>query len=209
MVGRWPSRLVRAALCCYPARWRDRHGDEASELAELLMRNGSSAGSVAWSYLAGAVREWVLPRPGRRFRVALGALAAAGSLSVPMLVFASAGQASAASAVRIVITRPGHAVAQLQTSLREHHFDVSVREEPVPPRLVGTIVKVGIPGLAVGGQPMVSLITGPCRGGGRGCTDGIALPAYFTGHGYLVVGRARTPLPEVPGRGRQGHRRWR
>jgi hypothetical protein len=192
-VGRWPSRLVRAALCCYPARWRERHGDEATELAELLIRDGSSAGSVAWSYLAGAAREWVLAGTGRRLRVALGALAAAGSLSVSMLLFAAAGQASAASAVRIVITRPGHAVAQLQTLLREHHFDVSVREEPVPPRLVGTIVKVGVPRLTVSGQPIVRLITGPCRGGGRGCTDGIALSAYFTGQGYLVVGRAARP----------------
>ena len=48
------ARLVGAALRCYPARWRRRHGEEAAELASLLIRDGSPAASIAWSYLAGA-----------------------------------------------------------------------------------------------------------------------------------------------------------
>jgi hypothetical protein len=61
----WTTRLVRAVLRCYPARWRRRHGDEAAELAALLIRDGTPAVYVAWSYLSGAVREWLTPRPGR------------------------------------------------------------------------------------------------------------------------------------------------
>ena len=61
------SRLVQSVLRCYPAHWRRRHGDEAAELAALLIRDGTSAASIAWSYLAGAAREWLTPRPGRPF----------------------------------------------------------------------------------------------------------------------------------------------
>ena len=52
-----PGRLVAAVLRCYPARWRSRHGDEAAELAELLIRDGTPARAVALSYLGGAARE--------------------------------------------------------------------------------------------------------------------------------------------------------
>ena len=59
------TRLVETMLRCYPARWRQRHGEEAAELAALLIRDGTPAGSIAWSYLAGAARAWFTPRPGR------------------------------------------------------------------------------------------------------------------------------------------------
>jgi hypothetical protein len=65
------ARLVQAVLRCYPARWRRRHGEEAAELAALLIRDGTPAGSIACSYLAGAAREWLTPGHGRR----LGAVA--------------------------------------------------------------------------------------------------------------------------------------
>ena len=75
------ARTVKIVLRCYPARWRRRHGDEAAELAALLIRDGTPAGSIAWSYLAGAAREWLTPRPGRRLSTAACALlVAAGSL---------------------------------------------------------------------------------------------------------------------------------
>ncbi|HEV3382741.1 MAG TPA: hypothetical protein VG142_17400, partial [Trebonia sp.] len=57
--------LVDAALRCYPARWRRRHADEAAELAALLILDGTPAASIAWNYLVGAAREWLIPRPGR------------------------------------------------------------------------------------------------------------------------------------------------
>jgi len=74
------GRLVDAALRCYPARWRRRHGHEAAELAALLIADGTPATSVAWSYLAGAVREWLTPRPGRSLSAVAAALLAAACL---------------------------------------------------------------------------------------------------------------------------------
>jgi hypothetical protein len=71
--------LVSTALRCYPARWRARHGDEAADLAALLISDGTRPGSVALSYLAGAAREWL----SRRLITATCVLlAAAGSLGV-------------------------------------------------------------------------------------------------------------------------------
>ncbi|MBV9450049.1 MAG: hypothetical protein JO345_29595 [Streptosporangiaceae bacterium] len=97
------ARLVQTVLRCYPARWRRRHGDEAAELAALLIRDGSAAGSIAWSYLAGAAREWLTPRPGRPLStVACALLVAACSLGVSVGLLASAGPARAAS------TSPAH-----------------------------------------------------------------------------------------------------
>jgi hypothetical protein len=90
--------LVQAVLRCYPARWRRRHGREAAELAALLIRDGTPAGSIAWSYLAGAAREWLTPRPGPRLSaVACALLAAACLLGVSAGLLASAGPARAAS----------------------------------------------------------------------------------------------------------------
>ena len=92
------ARLVETALRCYPARWRRRHGDEAAELAALLIRDGTPAGSIAWSYLAGAAREWLTPRPGRRLSTAACALlVAACSLGVSAVLLASPAPARAAS----------------------------------------------------------------------------------------------------------------
>jgi hypothetical protein len=92
------TRLVGTVLRCYPARWRRRHGEEAAELAALLIRDGTPAGSVAWSYLAGAARERLTPRPGRRLSaVACALLVAAGSLGVSAGLLASTAPATAAS----------------------------------------------------------------------------------------------------------------
>jgi hypothetical protein len=92
------ARLVETALRCYPARWRQRHGEEAAELAVLLIRDGIPAGSIALSYLAGAAREWLTPRPGRCLTaVACALLVAACSLGVSAGVLASAAPAKAAS----------------------------------------------------------------------------------------------------------------
>jgi hypothetical protein len=66
--------VVERALRCYPARWRRRHGDEAAELAALLIGDGAWSGSIALSYLLGAAREWLTPRPGERLSTAACAL---------------------------------------------------------------------------------------------------------------------------------------
>src|SRR5580698_8861937 len=92
------ARLVEAVLRCYPARWRQRHGDEAGELAALLIRDGTPVGSIAWSYLAGAAREWLTPRPGRRLsRVTCTLLVAICSLVVTGGLLASTLPATAAT----------------------------------------------------------------------------------------------------------------
>ena len=93
------ARTVKIVLRCYPARWRRRHGDEAAELAALLIRDGTPAGSIAWSYLAGAAREWLTPPPGRRLSTAACALlVAACSLGASAGLLASAAPAKAAPA---------------------------------------------------------------------------------------------------------------
>jgi hypothetical protein len=98
MDGPRATRLVETVLRCYPARWRRRHGDEAAELAALLIRDGTPAGSIALSYLAGAAREWLTPRPSRRLvTVACALLVAAGSADVSAELLASAVPARAAS----------------------------------------------------------------------------------------------------------------
>ena len=92
------ARLAVAVLRCYPARWRRRHGEEAAELAALLIRGGTPAVSVAWSYLAGAAREWLTPRLGRHLTaVACALLVAACSLGVSAGLLAAAAPARAAS----------------------------------------------------------------------------------------------------------------
>ena len=74
------GRLVDAALRCYPPRWRRRHGAEAAELAALLIRDGRPAASIAGSYLLGAARAWLAPRPGRSLSAVAAALLAAACL---------------------------------------------------------------------------------------------------------------------------------
>ena len=93
------ARLVRAVLRCYPARWRRRHGEEAAELAALLIRDGTPAGSIARSYLAGAAREWLTPgRHGRRLgTVACALLAGVCLMGVSAALLTSTVPARAAS----------------------------------------------------------------------------------------------------------------
>jgi hypothetical protein len=74
------GRLIDAALRCYPPRWRRRHGTEAAELAVLLIRDGRPAASIACSYLLGAARTWLTPRPGRSLSAVAAALLAAACL---------------------------------------------------------------------------------------------------------------------------------
>ncbi len=98
MDGPRAARLVGTVLRCYPARWRRRHGAEAAELAALLIGDGTPAVSIAGSYLAGAAREWLTPRPGRHLTaVACALLVAACALGVSAGLLASAAPARAAS----------------------------------------------------------------------------------------------------------------
>lgn len=120
MAGSRPARLVEAALRCYPPRWRSRHGDEAAELATLLMRDGMPVRSIACSYFMGAARARLAPGPRRRLGVAAGMLlvAAAASLGVPLALLSSSAPANAASVTHARTSKPGDAASQLESLLR-------------------------------------------------------------------------------------------
>ncbi|HEY3877267.1 MAG TPA: hypothetical protein VGM12_01590 [Trebonia sp.] len=130
MDGTGPGRLVRAALRCYPARWRRRHGTEAAELAALLIGDGTPAGSIALSYLAGAAREWLTPRPGRlASTAACTLLAGACALGVSAVLLASTAPARAASASQAhgrAHCRPGAAAPVPPMSSAMAHPHVSI-----------------------------------------------------------------------------------
>jgi hypothetical protein len=107
MPGSPSIRLVESALRCYPRRWRSRHGDEAAEIASLLIRDGTPARSIAWSYLVGAARARLVAGPRRRLGVAVGALLlAVGSLGVPLALLSSSAPANAASVTHSRTSRP-------------------------------------------------------------------------------------------------------
>ena len=105
-----PGRLVAAVLRCYPARWRSRHGDEAAELAELLIRDGTPARAVALSYLGGAARERLAGRFSRRVAAAL--IVAAGSLGAPLTLLSAGPAAGAAHVSRAPASRTGTRTAR-------------------------------------------------------------------------------------------------
>jgi hypothetical protein len=105
-----PGRLVAAVLRCYPARWRSRHSDEATELAELLIRDGTPARAVALSYLGGAARERLAGRPSRRVAAAL--IVAASSLGAPLTLLSAGPAAGAAHVSRAPASRTGTRTAR-------------------------------------------------------------------------------------------------
>lgn len=111
MPGSRSMRLVEWALRCYPQRWRSRHGDEAAEIASLLIRDGTPAHSIAWSYLMGAARTRLVIEPRRRLGAAVGALLlAVGSLGVPLVLLSLSAPANAASVAhsRTAHPHPAH-----------------------------------------------------------------------------------------------------
>jgi hypothetical protein len=106
MRGSRSMRMVKSALRCYPRRWRCRHGDEAAEIATLLIQDGTPAWSVAWSYLLGAARARLVIESRRRVGATVGALLlAAGSLAVPVGLLSSSAPANAAS---VAHSHPAH-----------------------------------------------------------------------------------------------------
>src|SRR5882672_6665974 len=102
------TRLVEAALRCYLARWRRRRADEAAELAALLIRDGASPRAIAWSYLAGAAREWLTPRPGRRLSAVACALLVPAKAVTTNQPRGHAHCAPATSHPRVTTREPGH-----------------------------------------------------------------------------------------------------
>ena len=131
MPGSRSMRLVESALRCYPQRWRSRHGDEAAEIASLLIRDGTPAHSIAWSYLMGAARTRLVTGPRRRLGVAVGALVlAVGSLGVPLALLSSSAPANAAS---VTHSRTAHS----RTAHSRTAHSRSARPRPADPRYGG------------------------------------------------------------------------
>jgi hypothetical protein len=122
------TRLVDRALRCYPARWRRRHGDEAAELAALLIGDGASAGSIALSYLAGAAREWLTPRPGGRLTTAACALL----IAVCALGFSAVLLSPPAPARAAVTPSRGAAASTSHVRGHAHAHCQSGSDEPSP-----------------------------------------------------------------------------
>jgi hypothetical protein len=146
------GRLVDAVLRCYPARWRRRHGDEAAELAALLIRDGTPATSIAWSYLVSAAREWLAPRPGRSLSTVAAAL-----LAVACLLGFSAALVAETAPARAGTTQPpsGPVPPKIKpappgaSSSSPHRFTPC---RPVLPRQVtGASPAAGRPQLSSGG----------------------------------------------------------
>jgi len=136
-------RVIETVLRCYPARWRRRHGEEAAELAMLLIRDGTSAGSIAWSYLGGAARAWLTSR----LRMATCALlVVAGSLGV------SAGLLGSTVPARAAITGQQQPLSKARPEVR-----------PRVPCQVGPVV---VPALV---RPWTARVVSGVAGHGRSC----------------------------------------
>lgn len=195
------TRLIEVALRCYPRRWRDHHGDEAAELAELLVSDGVPVLFVVGSYLKGAAREQLITRPSRRLLPAVGALLVGASLiGVPLVLLDSSTPANAASGNEVVAMISSHqrAVEQLQSVFKLHHFKIRVVEVPSHPSRAGSILAVDIGPVRDGESGVPREIPGPCITGVSGCIDGVALPLHFAGRAEVFVGYGIKPRKTAP-----------
>ena len=122
------SRLVQTALRCYPERWRNRHGEEAAELAGLLIRDGTPARSIAWSYFKGAASTRLVPPPRRRAGAAVGALlAVAGSLGLSLALLSSSAPANAVTGPCSGVARSAGTASRGLTPDSRHHVEGTAR----------------------------------------------------------------------------------
>jgi hypothetical protein len=195
------TRLIEVALRCYPRRWRDHHGDEAAELAELLVGDGVPALFVVGSYLKGAARERLITRPSRRLLPAVGALLVGASLiGVPLVLLDSSTPANAASGNDVVAMIVSHqrAVEQLESVFKLHHFKIRVVEVPSPPSRAGSILAVNVGPVQDGERGVLREIPGPCITGASGCIDGVALPLHYAGTAQVFVGSGTKPGKTAP-----------
>jgi len=182
------SRAVGAALRCYPARWRLRHGAEARLIASALLDDGVPWWSVTLSFLGGATRERVR-KPSLRVGTTLAAIAV-GVASVPLAMLAPLTPASASNTnVVIVISNPNDAARQLESAFASHDFKLTVIEKTVPTSLVGSILSVSTT-RSSSDTPVVAEIRRPCLGSASGCVDGLVLPFHFSGDVRVTIGRA-------------------
>ena len=195
------SRIIATVLRCYPARWRTRHGDEATVLASALLEDGTSWWSIVASFLGGAAKERAFRKSSLRVGSAMAAFAIV-IAATPMALFASLTPASASSnTVTIVISKSGDAVRQLESDFANHHFKIEVAEMPVSTDLVGSILSVSTVGASSVIAGAISELHGQCNGGGSGCVVGLVLPLHYSGSARVTIGAATTakvvPHPDL------------
>ena len=102
-----PKLAVTLALRCYSRSWKERHGKEAAQLAQLLAGDGVPAASIAFSYLGGAVRDRLARlarRPWSGRAVAL--LATASVVATTVATSTAPAPAGAATAPSALTARP-------------------------------------------------------------------------------------------------------
>jgi hypothetical protein len=182
-------RVVAAAVRCYSARWRLRHGDEATLIASALLDDGVPWWSITLNFLGGATRERIVRRASVRLGTTVAALFVFVA-AVPLALFASLDSASASSVnVVIAISNPNDAMRQLESAFSSHDFKLTVTEKVAPATLVGSILSVHTKGASGASARIISVLRGPCVGGTSGCIDGLVLPRHFSGTAHVTIGR--------------------
>jgi len=182
------SQIIAAVLRCYPARWRSRHGDEATVLASALLEDGTPWWSIARSFLGGAAKERASRKPSLRIGSVLAAITL-GIAAVPLVLFASLTPASASGThVTIVISKPGDAARQLESAFATHHFRIAVVEMPASTNLVGSILSISTVGASSDNGGTIREVRGQCNGGGSDCVVGLVIPLHYSGSARVMVG---------------------
>ena len=187
------ARLVHIAVRCYSPKWRERHADEATELAELLMRDGMSAVFIALSYLKAATRDRLVTRPKRRLGPTAAVLLIGATLvGVPLVLLDSFTAANAASSNEsFVVVLSGHnAVGHLESVFRSHHFNIKVEGESSSPSQIGAVLAVKADG---GEHGTLTVIRRSCAASVSGYIDALVVPLHYTGMAQVIVGCGPKP----------------
>ena len=184
-------RIISAVLRCYPARWRSRHGDEAAELASVLLRDGVAWWSIAASFLGGVARERVFRLPRFRVGPALAALMI-GIAAIPLTLIGTLSAASATNTtVTVELSRSPDQVQQLQSALDAHHFKIMVVGKPVPWDLAGSIISVKTDGASSANADVFYEVHGHCHAAELRCVTGLVIPLHYEGSARVTVGVAQ------------------
>lgn len=185
-----PIRSVDLALRCYSRGWKERHGEEAAQVAQLLASDGVPAASIAFSYLGGAVRERFAPLGRRRWRARAAALLATASVVATSVAMSTApAPAGAAGVVRVEVVDRTHAAGELKAAFRSHGFPIAVRQVAAPPAEVGSIVGTIVTGPPTLSRPVIGDIKGLCASGAGECVVGLVIPANFATKATVLVGQ--------------------
>jgi len=173
---------------CYSPKWRERHADEATELADLLMRDGMSAVFIAFSFLKAATRDRLVTRPVRRLAPTAAVLLIGATLvGVPLVLLDSFTAANAASSGRsfVVVLSRHNAVGALESVFKSHRVNIKVEVESSSSSQYGAVLAVKT---AAGEHGTLKVIRRACAGSVPGCLVALVVPLHFAGVVQVVVG---------------------